>query len=546
MKIAVYARVSTDSEDQANSLENQKSYFEHAIQQKEDCDLYRIFADQGLTGTKLNNRPEFNRMLQAAGIDIIETYTNQADKRLKKKHVLYEVSDREPFFDEIWIKNTSRFARNTLSFDIISKLRDKGVHIRFLEQNLCTADIGTDFLLKLFQLFDEQDSRDKSLKVRTGQRESARKGKIWSGGGRIFGYSYDQPTNSLHIIESEATIIRKVFDMYAAGLGFRRIINNLTQAGHFTRLGKPFGKTSLTRILENEKYAGINVRMKWDAGYVFSYKGNPQKRPEEEWIVVDTDKIPAIIDKSLFDKCQEIKHGRVNYQNQVGVYKGTTAYAGLIFCGCCGAPYNSNVDKGRRFYNCMTKKNKGTGVCNAKNLSEKAIGEILMSEVYYYTKKSGIHAARTALNAIREGLEQQLAGVSVYAIKTLEDQIADIEAEGYQLTKALMKRLIDEREYELHKVPLNEQREALVAQLKALTEPKADTEGKIAEIDLALGRLEDMENQLSIDTPREEIIKDIDKIIVVGTNELQVKFKMQIDETKVKLDDTLVTITYGD
>ena len=127
-----------------------------------------IYADEGFTGTKLNNRPEFNKMLIDAGIDIIEFSSDKLDKRNKKKHTVYELSDREPKFNEIWIKNTSRFARNTLSYQIIDLLRQKNVHIRFMEQKLFTGEIGSEILLKLFQMFDEQDSRDKSVKVTSG------------------------------------------------------------------------------------------------------------------------------------------------------------------------------------------------------------------------------------------------------------------------------------------------------------------------------------------------------------------------------------------
>jgi hypothetical protein len=85
-----------------------------------------------------------------AGLDIKEFYSNRNDKRVNKKHIVYEISDRTPSFNEIWIKNTSCFARNTLSFEIIDKLRRKGVHVYFVEQNINTKDVEKDFLLNPF------------------------------------------------------------------------------------------------------------------------------------------------------------------------------------------------------------------------------------------------------------------------------------------------------------------------------------------------------------------------------------------------------------
>ncbi len=543
MQIAVYARVSTDSTDQANSLENQKSYFERAASENARCQLYNIYADAGLTGTRLNNRPEFRKMLYDAGIDIIEVYGNKHDKRLSKKHVIFEVSDRQPAFSEIWIKNTSRFARNTLSFDIINKLRAKGVNIWFMEQNLNTKEIGSDLLLKLVQIFDEQDSRDKSIKVRTGIKEGARRGKINSNS-KLFGYKYIQHENRLETIEDEAQVVRLIFSLYAGGKGIRQIINYLTDYKHFTRQGKTFGKTTISRILEQEKYAGINARLKYDTGEVFNKNSYAKVRPKSEWIVVETDKIPAIIDEELFYQCEAIRQGRVNYQNQVGVYKGISDHAGMIYCGICGATYNSNNDRGRRFYNCSTKKSHGTGACSSKNIGLRTLDRLLTGEMYYFAKGAAVQAGRTSLTALRKQLVEQLESTPTQRIKALESEISSIEGEEDLLTKAYMKRTVSEKGFERLNLPLMQAREKLVAELKSLTQPKVEVEGKIAEIDAALRRLDNM--VLKEDTPRAEILADIKKIIVLPGNRLEIIFRRFIDEDKVKIDYTNFTLTYDE
>ena len=111
--IAVYCRVSTESENQLNSLSNQKQMFLDRIEHDKDS-LYDIFADEGLTGTKLNNRKEFNRMLELAGLDIIETIAEKRlangnlDRRVKRKTTNFVLSDREPLFNYIYVKNTRR------------------------------------------------------------------------------------------------------------------------------------------------------------------------------------------------------------------------------------------------------------------------------------------------------------------------------------------------------------------------------------------------------------------------------------------------------
>ena len=239
-----------------------------------------------------------------------------------------------------------------------------------------------------------------------------------------------------------------------------------------------------------------------------------------------------------------IRAGRINYQNQKGVYKGTTDYAGKISCGICGASYNSNSDRGRRFYICATKKSKGTAVCNAKNLSLKALEEILTPEVYYGIKQMAIHAGRAGLDSIRKTLVEQLKDTPIHKIKKFKDRISEIEDEEDMLIKAYMKHMITPEQFERIKLPLTNERENLSVQLQAITAPKAETENKIAEIDVALTRLDDM--VVLENTPKDDIIADIEKIIVMPNNTLHVKFKQFVDETKVKTDEIFVKLKYQD
>lgn len=116
------------SVQEGNSYENQLSYFNREIITS-GHELYKIYPDKGLTGTKLANRPQFLAMLRDAGIDVKHIHTDKRDGRAKRSHVVYEISDRAPMFDEIWLKNTSRFARNTLSYEIITLLRQKKVNL---------------------------------------------------------------------------------------------------------------------------------------------------------------------------------------------------------------------------------------------------------------------------------------------------------------------------------------------------------------------------------------------------------------------------------
>lgn len=385
--IAVYCRVSTESENQLNSLSNQKQMFLERIEHDKDS-LYDIFADEGLTGTKLNNRKEFNRMLELAGLDIIETIAEKRlangnlDRRVKRKTTNFVLSDREPLFNYIYVKNTSRFARNTLSYDIVCKLRQKNVHIFFLEQNIDTSTYTQDLLLQLWQVFDANDSRDKSAKVLSGLEQSAKNNVIHTNK-LIFGYEYDERDNSLKQIPHEAEIIRFIFESYSQGFGIRQIINRCNEMGYKTRKGKEFSKTTINRLLQNEKFCGLNQQLKWTSGIVFAKESYPKIR--DDYSCIKNERIDAIISEELFYKCKALRESKHHHSVNIGVYNGISKYAGKIFCVHCHDVFISDKDKNkdsvREFYRCKTKKFRGVSVCKSRNVKKSELDEKILQDI---------------------------------------------------------------------------------------------------------------------------------------------------------------------
>ena len=369
IKVAAYCRVSTDSTDQANSFENQKSFFEREINKNPDYELYQVYADKGITGTKLQ-RPEFNHMLEDAGLDIIYVDNLANDSRKQYHKYTTVLSSRQPKFNLILVKNTSRFARNVSVSDILNELKQKGVYVHFLDLNKGTESSADMTYLEIFLSFDEHESRDRSIKVKFGQKESAKRGHIFTSS-KLYGYHYIKDTNRCEIIPEEANNIRTIFNLYNQGLGFRQISNYLTEHNITTRNHKPFCKSTLRRIIDNEKYCGLNNSLKYDTGEVFNKNSYPKVK--DEYTVQPTDKIPAIVSRDLFNTCQQIMRSKTNYKNQCGIYNGNSKYKNLIYCGVCGSVYHSNRDKGRIFYNCANKKLHGTAACNGVNVSEKQI-----------------------------------------------------------------------------------------------------------------------------------------------------------------------------
>lgn len=359
-----YARVSTDKEEQALSFIAQQKFFkQYCIEKK--YNLVNIYADEGISGTSTKNRPELLAMLKQAGV-------------ILENDIFKNIRIQSKPFDLILIKNTSRLGRNLNEVrQIVSKLKEHKIYIHFIDNNINTEDSGSDFMLSLLQLFDEQYSKDLGAKVRHGFQVQARTNNKIHSNSKIYGYVYSN--NELKIIPNEAEVVKLIYDLYEQGYGFRRIANILDEKGLKTREGKRFAKTTLHNILTNEKYTGVNNRLKYEMNEVLvNNNRTPHLRENAEQYFKDSNKIEVIISKEQFNKIQELIKSRSG--ERVGLYRGTTKYASKIKCGLCNASYTSNVDKGRRFYNCHTKKTLGLKHCNNTNISESKLDKIFNSD----------------------------------------------------------------------------------------------------------------------------------------------------------------------
>lgn len=441
--IADYSRVSTDSEDQANSLENQLYYFKNAAKNANKIH-YKSFWDEGLTGTKLNNRQGFNLMLHDAGIDVVDSI----DPRTMKKVTSYYISEyRNPKFGQIWVKNTSRFARNTFSFEIIQILRRNNVFVYFLEQNILTNDTTHDFELKLWQNFDENESRSKGKKVRFGYQQGAKKGRIYVGSG-LFGYKYNADDNTLKQTKDAATV-KLIFKLYLQGLGIRKIRNYLFEHNIKSATGKEkWGYTSLKNMLKNEKYAGYNNPLKFDAGEVLVDKH--YSKVKENYECYPCDNIEAIITWEEFLKVKEMMSQKCDDLNNPtrGRKKSYSKYNQLLYCYKCHNHFIRNADyydvaKTRKyyFYNCSTKRKEGRAHCDNVNVKEDDVTKFIQQlgkgeykkMMEYYNKNYCFMLLRVADYLIED--------IDVTANKQAEEILFNIEETRSKLDNIAIKMI---------------------------------------------------------------------------------------------------------
>lgn len=203
LRVAAYARVSTEQDEQQNSYEAQIDFYTRHIQSNPDWLFVSVFADRGITGTNTKNRDEFNKMIDLAmngSIDLILT------------------------------KSISRFARNTVvTLQIVRELKAVGVEVWFEKENLHTFDPKCEMMLTIMSSLAQEESRSISENVRWGQQQSMRKGKVHLAYSRFLGYKKgadDRP----EIVEEEAAIVRNIYDWFLSGESINAIAARLTEA----------------------------------------------------------------------------------------------------------------------------------------------------------------------------------------------------------------------------------------------------------------------------------------------------------------------------
>ena len=312
LRVAAYARVSTEQDEQQNSYEAQIDFYTRFIGNNPDWVFVSVFADRGITGTNTKNRDEFNKMIDLAmngEIDLILT------------------------------KSISRFARNTVTtLQTVRELKAKGVEVWFEKENLHTFDPKCEMMLTIMSSLAQEESRSISENVIWGQRQSMRKGKIHLAYSRFLGYKKGADGRP-EIVEEEAAIVRDIYDWYISGDSINTIAERLTEQGIPTPAGKSRWSVSTIRsILSNEKYKGEALLQKT---FTVDYLSKEvRKNTGEVPFIRVHNSHEAIISPEVFDRVQEMLTQQTKRRSKV---RTDHPFAGKIICGDCGGTYGHKV-----------------------------------------------------------------------------------------------------------------------------------------------------------------------------------------------------------
>lgn len=350
MNIAAYCRVSTEKEDQLNSLEAQKEFFLEYTKRTGDT-LVKLYADEGISGTKIKKRIEFQRMLADA------------------EHGL---------FDMVVVKDISRFARNTVDLlQSVRKLKALGIETQFLTANM-TSMGNSEFVLTIFGALAQEESANTSKRVKFGKKMNAEKGRVPN-----IVYGYDKTIGdyfNLAINEEEAAVVRQIYKWYTEeGFGAAKIANMLNEKGIKTKRNCNWSQNATCRILTNEIYTGKIINGKEEVSDFLT--GQRKEKDETEWYVAERPEI-RIIDDETFEKAQEILRSRhdafnIKHERQSNKYLFST----LIKCKDCGWSFRRTVRTYKNTYVrwvCSGHNGKGADSCpNAVAVDEEELIQTL-------------------------------------------------------------------------------------------------------------------------------------------------------------------------
>ena len=330
LRVCYYARVSTDSDVQLNSLDNQLEYYENYIKSKPKWIFSGGYIEEGKTGVRVDVRPSFKKMIH--------------DAKHKK-------------FDLIITKEVSRFARDLEdSIHYIRELKDSGVGVFFENQNLNTFDSNSELILNIMFNLAQDESRKLSARVKFGHKQAIENGHVL-GSSNITGYKKDNC--KLVIVENEAKFIKTLFELYASGkYGFQKLSKKLSELGYLNKKGKLYDKDSLKRMIENPKYKGYYRAKTYE---ILDYRTKRRKKnslDEQVLYKCKDGSIPAIISEELWDQANKILKSRTKGYESNNYWSGGLKYAfsSKIYC----KEHNTNFQRSHGSKN----KNRPTWSCS--------------------------------------------------------------------------------------------------------------------------------------------------------------------------------------
>ena len=441
LRVTYYARVSTDKDEQLNSLENQVQYYTEFIQSKPNWTYCAGYIDEGISGTSTKKRDSFNRMI--------------ADAKAGR-------------FDFIITKEISRFSRSTLdSIQYTQELLEHDVGVFFQNDNINTLDSDSEFRLVVMAGVAQDEVRKLSERLKFGFRQAIKNGHVL-GNDKLWGY--DKKDCVLTINETEAQVVRRIFDLYAnQQLGVRRISQVLYDEGFTSRKGNTFNVLTIRHILCNPKYKGWYCANK---SQTVDYRSKRKIfLDEDEWVMYPDPSIPAIVSEELWDRANALYKRRseqARIHQSRAEFHNRYPYSGKIICEEHGTSFHRHTIKSKsgekEVWQCKIYHARGKSACTAPQLRTTELDQI-MAQIFDQLAKNKQAIVDAVVKVI-----QAVPDEHDYAkdAQRLEAEIEELSAKKDRLLELSIAGAITVEEFKRRNDSFNIQLQNLENQMGAL------------------------------------------------------------------------------
>lgn len=480
IRLAAYCRVSSDSSDQLHSFAAQIKYYSEYCKRRPEYKFVDIYADEGVTGTSMEKRDDFRRMLRDC---------------------------KKGLIDRIIVKSMSRFARNTEEMlTALRALEQMEVSVYFEEQGLDTRSMNSE----MFATFPGMIAQQESISISQNMRWSYQK-RMNSGEFNCCApaYGFDLINGELVINETEAAVIRRIFNLYLQGIGMQKIANLLNADEVSRRYGQEkWYHTTVNYVLNNERYMGDALLQKKITTQTLPFK--KQKNHGEQTMYYIEDSNPAIVSRETYEAVQALIKSR--QPNCKRSYK-TYPLSKMLRCPECGRSFRRQTIKGTAYWICAGKATGQTN-CTWRRVREQEV-YVVFNLMIRKLSANREYLLGTLIRQL-EQLQYRTTG-SQQRIKELDREIADLAAQNLVLSRLHGKGLLNAADY-------TAQSDALESRI---TELRIERRTKITESDEdemldGLKLLNDIltETELGKDFDAELFGQTVDSITVDGNDQL--------------------------
>ena len=504
LRVTYYARVSSESDEQLNSLGNQIQYYEDFIRRNAAWTFVPGYIDEGLSGISTKRRENFNRMIDDAAEDT---------------------------FDLIITKEISRFARNTLdSIQFTRQLLGCGVGVFFQNDNINTFDEDSELRLSIMSSIAQDELRKLSSRVKFGHQQAI-KNNVVLGNSRIFGYRKEN--RRLVIDEEQAPMVRELFELYATDqYSMKQIEALFWEKGYRNLNGKKIAHTTMSNMISNPKYKGYYVGNKVKVVDMFTKK---QKfLPPEEWVMFKDETgeiVPAIVPEELWDQANAILHRRSDdVKNRQGVCNHANLLTGKLFCTCCGTAYYRRESQDKQGHKnskwvCSGKIKNGADSCASFPIYEDEIKPLLL-DVFRDTEASAEALIEEYVEMYRS-LDR--GGKLGSQITALHKKLATVEQKRMKLLTYNAQGKLDDADFLAMNKQCSAEAKVLQAQLDELTAQQESAGNMKQQLDTIRTVLRNAQKDAAKGVITKEFVaRYIDKIFVTPEEDGSLRLDIKI------------------